>query len=267
MRFKLNKVAIAFLLIVIFLSNSLYENKCYAATITLSQIAEKFKTSDFVKEYESASNEDVTYDITTSVNETTFIINFETTGYSEGDGHAQSFLTMGIISFNLENDILTSDETTSSETVTMDIAKTMISCVAQLHGYTEDFINEVLNREEITDYTVENEGFEIKYISKDNNDEVSVKINLKQMNLPENKDNEEDKDKEQGEENPTEPSQEENKKDEQEQSSNEKNNIEDNTIVKQKLPNAGVLNVSVILLIMIIVTLVFILKIKRYKDI
>ena len=257
MRFKLNKVVIAFLLIVIFLSNSLYENKCYAATITLSQIAEKFKTSDFVKEYEG-----VTYDITTSVNETTFIINFETTGYSEGDGHAQSFLTMGIISFNLENDILTSDETTSSETVTMDIAKTMISCVAQLHGYTED-----LNREEITDYTVENEGFEIKYISKDNNDEVSVKINLKQMNLPENKDNEEDKDKEQGEENPTEPSQEENKKDEQEQSSNEKNNIEDNTIVKQKLPNAGVLNVSVILLIMIIVTLVFILKIKRYKDI
>ena len=235
MKIKLNKVIIAFLLIVIFLSNSSYENKCYATTVTLSQLEEKFKMSDYVKEYEGASTENSTRTVTTSVTDTTFIINLSQTGYSENNNHAQSFLTLKKIIFNLENDILTNDEVGDSKSITIDLAKTMISCVAQLHGYTEDFINEVLNRKEITDYTVDKEGFEIK----DNNDGFSVKINLRQMKLPENKDNEE------GEKEPTKPSQEENKKDEQKQPTNEQNNIEDNTIKKEKLPNTGVLNLSV----------------------
>ena len=165
----LKNYLIIFLLMTITLLSVTCVNKSYAETITLEQIAEKFKSSDTVKEYQS---EKWGYKISTEVTDDAIKIITDTTNVSGGKIYTNEC--------KLQNGILSIDVTGGLMGFGLVWGIDMISCVGQLHGYTAEYMQAILNSDNVSEYTLENEGIEIS--------ETTIKINIEKMNLQENVD-------------------------------------------------------------------------------
>ena len=129
----------------------------FAATHTLEEVVEKLnncKSVESVKEYK--------YYYVASVNEknpNTLLITITT---EEGKSE---------FSFALEDSILSNDSLSTNQLY----ATTMlIDAVGQVNGYEDGELFYTLNSEVIRDYTIENEGIEIK----DNGDYTSIKMDI-----------------------------------------------------------------------------------------
>ena len=122
-----------------------FANINYAANITLEQIVSKFNNCESVKQYANygsiwkASSDDKNINITIEANGNTAELEYVLEG--------------NILSTSLEG-----DDAISGAMVSM----VLIDCIGQLHGYSDGELFATLNSEEIQNYTLENEGIEIK---------------------------------------------------------------------------------------------------------
>lgn len=130
--------------------------KVYAATPTLADIANKFNNSSIVETYASAGGSVVATSDADSLN-----IKTDVGGQVED------------IEFLLEGNILyiEIDQADEAAIGKAYMAQHVTDIIGQLHGYAEGEVLTTINSDEVTNYTVANEGFELENIS-----ETKVKI-------------------------------------------------------------------------------------------
>lgn len=151
-----NKILII-CLVVITLVLAMSMTSVFAATHTLTEVAEKFnncKSVESLKEYE--------YYYVASVDENvpnTLLITVTT-----GEGKKE-------FSFVLEDSILSNDKLSFDQLYATIM---LIDAVGQVNGYEDGELFYTINSEVIRDYTIENEGIEIK----DNGDYTSIKMDI-----------------------------------------------------------------------------------------
>lgn len=147
---------ISFLIFTILLS---LLNNSYAATPTLEQIVNAFNNCEIVKRWANsesgnsflASNNDTTLTITMVMsNETTEVV------------------------YSLDGDILSTTLTQDNIAGAM-ASMYLIDSIGQLHGYEDGELLATLNSEETMNYTLDNDGYEIKQFD---NKDVSIKVDI-----------------------------------------------------------------------------------------
>ena len=147
-------IVLAFFMVMLLQSYTFAETK----THTLGEIVEKFNNSNAVKSYKEYGELIATIDeeksnvisITLAKDEEKLIFNYE-----------------------LEGSIL-SCEFSETEIMQAFITSMLADSIGQLNGYEDGELYDTLNSEEILNYTVENEGFEIKK----NEGKYSIKIDI-----------------------------------------------------------------------------------------
>ena len=133
----------------------------YAVTPTLDEIANKFNNCNTVKKYVNlgsvwkATSNGNKLTVSATANSTT--TNFEYT------------LSGSILSANFSG-----DDAFSGLAVTI----VLTDCIGQLHGYSDGELFTTLNSDKIANYTVENEGFEVKEIT-DKNYQIKIDTSKK----------------------------------------------------------------------------------------
>lgn len=155
-----NTIRISFVFILIMFVSIIFTNLTYATTITLTDIVTKFnaEVADLVSSGLAISaTEDNNTIITTTI---------------DSDGNPQQTI------FTLTNNILESTIANNNLSGAM-CAQILIKSIAQLHGYSNDYITAILTLDEIKNYTVDNQGF---CITPEGNN-VIIKINMQSMNL------------------------------------------------------------------------------------
>lgn len=133
----------------------------YAASLSLDEIANKFNNCNTVKEY--AEMESV---LKATVNGNKLNISVTSNGQTLN------------FEYTLTDTILSATFSDDDEQNGVQVATIIADCVGQLHGYSDGDLLDTLNSEKITDYTVLNEGYEIKEISN-NNYQVKIDISKK----------------------------------------------------------------------------------------
>lgn len=156
----IKKITILTVLIIILLTNS----KVYAVTPTLEQIVDKFNNCSTVKQY---ANSNYIWKATNSENKITL------SATANGSTIEYEFVLQGsILSANFSQ-----EEALSGLMFT----SLLVDCIGQLHGYSDGEMFTTMQSDKIINYTVENEGLEIKKTSDDNcqvNIDISKKIPL-----------------------------------------------------------------------------------------
>ena len=159
----IKKIIISFLSLIIIFTFTLFNlcvNISYAETITLSQIVTKFNNCSTVQEYKengtifTASNTDneLSVTMTTDMDESETKLEYTLDGtILSGEFSGINVLTGGIVTIILAD------------------------CIGQLHGYSDGELMDTLNSDEVQNYTVENEGFEIKQLSEES---IQVKMDI-----------------------------------------------------------------------------------------
>lgn len=147
---------VIYLLIFIFIN--LYVTICYATSVTLSQIVTTFNNCSTVRNY--ATNGIVW---TASCSENRLVIQLNADNNSTN------------LEYILEGNILianfSKDETLYGTIVTT----VLLDCIGQLHGYSDGDVLSTLNSGDVSSYTIENEGFEVKQLS---NESYQMKIDI-----------------------------------------------------------------------------------------
>ena len=167
----MKKIFISLLSLIIiftFMFFNTYINVSYAETITLSQIVTKFNNCSTVQEYKESGT---TFTASSSDNKLNITITADTDDVDETT-----------LEYTLDGTILTSefpDDVLSGGVV----AIILVDCIGQLQGYSDGQLIETLMNADVENYTLENEGFEVKQLSGDN---MQVKIDIsKKMPLVE----------------------------------------------------------------------------------
>ena len=124
--------------------------------ITLNKIVKKFNTSDTIKTYKEYG-----YEIKASKRGSKLVISSNMSG------------SKTYVNYQLDGTILSNDELSGSDLMT---AVILIDSIGQLQGYKDGELSENLNAfpEKTNQYTVQNEGFELK----ENGEFYSLKIDL-----------------------------------------------------------------------------------------
>ena len=158
------KKIISILIITIFIFSSIYMTTSYADTITLDQIVETFNNSSSVREYASQGSE-----ITAVKPEENKI----TITLTQGEDHIS-------FDYTLDGTILTGTISgTESNVITgLIISEILIDSIGQLHGYEDGELFDTINSDEISNYTLENEGLETKKL-EDGSYQIKVDISKK----------------------------------------------------------------------------------------
>jgi len=130
--------------------------KTETGDITLDTIVKKFNTSSTVKKYKEYN-----YVIKAAKKNKKLVITTKT----EDDKYS--------VSFNLDGTILSNDKITTDDLMATVI---LVDCIGQLHGYKDGELSENMNAfpDDFNEYTVENEGYELK----ENGDTYSMKIDF-----------------------------------------------------------------------------------------
>ena len=136
----------------------------YAVTPTLDEIVNKFNNCNIVKDY---ANKGSTWNAKSDGNK--LIISALTNNRTM---RAEYILEDTILNANFSGE----DEVNGVGGLVFTIV--LADCIGQLHGYSEGDVFATLNSEKISNYTVQNEGFEIKEIS-DNNYQIKIDISKK----------------------------------------------------------------------------------------
>ncbi|MGN1298607.1 MAG: hypothetical protein ACI4UE_01315 [Candidatus Scatovivens sp.] len=133
------------ILLVLFLQNTI----SYAEMITLKDIVDKFNSSDFVSKMKKEG-----YEMQASIEENNIKIYYKDKEENEEYSFIYPVLE-NIISVEIEfkNHI---------DFMNVNCFLEILDCAEQLHGYKPGEVNETLNSEETKNYTLENEGYEIK---------------------------------------------------------------------------------------------------------
>ena len=132
-----------------------------AATVTMSEVTDKFNTCKTVESYKQYD-----YNYAAKVEGNKFVVEMNTPESSD----AVEFDINGTVL----NALFTQEDSFRGLVATMLIT----DCVGQLHGYEDGELFDTLNSEQIGNYTIDNEGFEIK-AQDDGNYEVKIDINKK----------------------------------------------------------------------------------------
>ena len=135
----------------------------YSVTATLSQIVENIKNCETIEEYQKAG---YTINVDNKDNNSIVI----TTKNGDNTYTTEFKLEDGILVANLKNDDI-NGAMWSMET---------FSAVAQLYGYTDEYITGICASNEIQNYTIDKEGFEM---TNQSDGTISVKININNINL------------------------------------------------------------------------------------
>lgn len=154
------KKVIFFVLLILLIS---VPNIKLAASITLSEIANVFNNCDEVQNFKNDGS-----DVETTVSGDSLKITFS----------SQDFESETI--YNLEGNILTTTfpfNDLSSLTSAL-MTSILVDCIGTFHGYSEGDLFATLNEDTIKNYTIENEGYEIKQL-EDGNIKVQVDISKK----------------------------------------------------------------------------------------
>ena len=133
----------------------------YAVTPTLEQIVNKFNNCSTVKDYASKGS------VWKATNEENKIITSVTTNDKTIEWE-----------YNLEGSILKAEFSGENAFSGLILCETLTDCIGQLNGYSEGELYSTLNSDKIQDYSVENEGFEIKKTS-DGTFKVQIDISKK----------------------------------------------------------------------------------------
>lgn len=145
-------------IILVFILGILLQNNTFAATHTLEEIAEKFNNSSSVKSFK-----DFGYEYTAIINEQEPNILYITLTNPQNESST--------ISYELEGSILSYEHLVQDNIFS---AMLLADSIGQVNGYKDGDLDYTLNSEEIQNYTVEKEGFEIK----ENGSYYSVKMDI-----------------------------------------------------------------------------------------
>ena len=151
---KIRQFIILILMFLLVLSVTI---KTYAVTPTLEEIAEAFNNSTIVTEYPQ-----VTWNA--SVNE-----NVLTASYTYNEETRS-------VEFVLDGNILSTAFTEENGLDSAVISIYVIDSICKLHGYEYGEIMPTLNADEITHYTLENEGLELK--ENEETGEYTIRIDI-----------------------------------------------------------------------------------------
>ena len=151
------KILVSFLVLV-FMFINFYTIVCYAASFTLDEIANAFNTSSSVEEYAGYGTI-----MKATSEENKLIISVEYSGQTD------------TCEYTLDGSIV-SGQFPQDDVFSIGLASIiLIDEIAQLHGYAEGEIMDTLNSEEVLNYTVDNEGLEMKQASDGT---VDIKIDI-----------------------------------------------------------------------------------------
>lgn len=152
------KKIVGCILIVTFIFGIMSTNLCYAAEITLDQIASKFNESKTVKQYEEAGAK-----LEASSTDNKLIINLTAQG------------TTSSMEYTLNGNILSGTMEGENAFKGALISVVVVDTIGQLHGYEEGELLATVNSKEIEKYTLEKEGLEISHVG---NESFTIKIDL-----------------------------------------------------------------------------------------
>ena len=135
--------------------------KVYAATPTLEQIANAFNNCSTVKEYATYGS---IWKATSNGNKLTIsvVANSTTTN----------------LEYTLEDSVLSANFSGDDAFTGLAVTIVLTDSIGQLHGYSDGELFTTLNSDKISNYTVENEGFEAKETS-DKNYQIKIDISKK----------------------------------------------------------------------------------------
>lgn len=134
-------------------------NTSYAATPTLEQIVNAFNNCEIVKRWANSESEN---SFLASNNDTTLTITV-----------VMSNVTTEVV-YTLDGNILSTTLTQDNITGAM-ASMYLIDSIGQLHGYEDGELFATLNSEEAMNYTLDNDGLEIKQFD---NKHVSIKVDI-----------------------------------------------------------------------------------------
>ena len=157
----MKKKILCSLLIIICVFVNLYTIVSYAASVTLSEISDSFNNSSSVQEYASYGTV-----MKATSEENKLIISVEYSGQTD------------TCEYTLDGSILTTKFSQENALSAGIATMILIDAIGQLHGYKDGDLFDTLNSAEVVNYTVENEGFEIKE-SSDGSIDVKIDIDKK----------------------------------------------------------------------------------------
>ena len=132
--------------------------KVYAATPTLEQIANTFNNCSTAKEYAAYGS---IWNATSNGNKLTVSVAANDTTTN--------------LEYTLEDSILSANFSGDDAFSGLAVTIVLTDSIGQLHGYSDGELFTTLNSDKISNYTVENEGFEIKEMS---NKDYQIKIDI-----------------------------------------------------------------------------------------
>lgn len=135
----------------------------YATSITLDEIVNKFNTSSIVDDYKNAGGNIKAIKESNSIK-----VEVTASGKTE---NVELLLNGNILSIEI-------DKTEESAFVKSYVTSSIIDIIGQLHGYKEGEVSQTLNSEKASNYTIDNEGYEIEEIST-NKFKIKVDITKK----------------------------------------------------------------------------------------
>lgn len=160
---NLIKISFGFILISLIIIN--LNSFVFGADLTLTDIINKYKTSPII---DMATENGYTITFTEEANAIIM------TGVKGEETFTNTYTLTGNIL-----------ETTATDMSSALYAQHLLISVAELHGYSRNYISAILTLPEVLNYTVDNQGFSIE----EENDICVVKINTHAMNLTANMDN------------------------------------------------------------------------------
>ena len=154
---KKKNLSIIMLLVLIF--TVLLQTNVFATTHTLEEIVEAFKNSSDVKSFRENNQEcNICID-----EHNPNVLSITITDSEENE--------LSTASFELEGSILSNDHLEANDLYSVLL---LVNSVGIVNGYEDRALFDTINSEEVLNYTVENEGFEIK----ENGDNYSIKIDI-----------------------------------------------------------------------------------------